>query len=789
MANAELSVMLTAKGNLEGELKSARGRVKELDAQIKQLNSSGQGIGDDLADEYRTATRAAAKLSEELNKVNTNVKKTANESTSAAAKIGKAWTKTASVFSNDLVAGLSGAALLLFAKNAVNTFSQVQDASSALQATFGANGDALIAWSRTSADALNLSQLEALNAAQTFAIFAESAGLAGTAMQKFSIDLATRAADLASYFGGTTADAVTALSSGLAGQSEVLRRYGIFADDAALKAQALALGIYKGNGPLNAQQKILATQAVIMKGSARAMGDVSRTADSMANQIKDAQQQMADFKATTGETISIALGPILRIVNSAAKAFNSLNGPIKTVATAVGLVGIAALIATPRIIAFKANLHQAGLAGGSFKGSVKNVAGFMAGPWGIALAAGSLALTYFAQQSAEADARVQGFKDSIDSATGALNSSGVAKIAEQLMTDISSQDWSTLERLGFGVDEVTAAIIGGDDAWKAFHTRVNMARTEMDYWNSDRGLLSTVQNNAYGLRDEIQRGKDAFAAAGKAAEVAGVKVDGMGNDLAGAADSAAEATRKILPLTRAMNRFGHALDVRNALKAWKKSLNDYAKKPTQETADAAAAAFESVVGTYKEGGKAQSQFVADNYAKMTKIIKDSGLGKALTDPLKDAKTEADKVLQTLRQIDSQPISITYTSTGMPSYAQPGWVNPVRKATGGYIAGPGTGTSDSIPALLSNGEYVLRAAAVSRLGVGNLNRLNHADKMSDPALLARLASSGEAPVSAGGPLIGSIVVNNPSADIDVEKAVTRGLRRAERIRAELAASHG
>ena len=37
------------------------------------------------------------------------------------------------------------------------------------------------------------------------------------------------------------------------------------------------------------------------------------------------------------------------------------------------------------------------------------------------------------------------------------------------------------------------------------------------------------------------------------------------------------------------------------------------------------------------------------------------------------------------------------------------------ATGGLIRGPGTGTSDSIPALLSNGEYVIRAAAVRKLG--------------------------------------------------------------------------
>jgi TP901 family phage tail tape measure protein len=49
------------------------------------------------------------------------------------------------------------------------------------------------------------------------------------------------------------------------------------------------------------------------------------------------------------------------------------------------------------------------------------------------------------------------------------------------------------------------------------------------------------------------------------------------------------------------------------------------------------------------------------------------------------------------------------------------------ATGGHIKGPGTGTSDSIPAMLSNGEYVIRANAVKAIGVDTLNKLNQADR--------------------------------------------------------------
>jgi tape measure domain-containing protein len=45
------------------------------------------------------------------------------------------------------------------------------------------------------------------------------------------------------------------------------------------------------------------------------------------------------------------------------------------------------------------------------------------------------------------------------------------------------------------------------------------------------------------------------------------------------------------------------------------------------------------------------------------------------------------------------------------------------ATGGYISGPGTGTSDSILARLSNGEFVMTAAAVRAFGTDALNQMN------------------------------------------------------------------
>jgi TP901 family phage tail tape measure protein len=64
---------------------------------------------------------------------------------------------------------------------------------------------------------------------------------------------------------------------------------------------------------------------------------------------------------------------------------------------------------------------------------------------------------------------------------------------------------------------------------------------------------------------------------------------------------------------------------------------------------------------------------------------------------------------------------------------PIWMGPAPKtpalAAGGHIRGAGTGTSDSIPAYLSNGEYVIKEKAVRKYGVETFDALN-AEKFAD-----------------------------------------------------------
>lgn len=107
--------------------------------------------------------------------------------------------------------------------------------------------------------------------------------------------------------------------------------------------------------------------------------------------------------------------------------------------------------------------------------------------------------------------------------------------------------------------------------------------------------------------------------------------------------------------------------------------------------------------------------------------------KAALEELKDIKVaptldeEAQqKLLNDLAALAKQAgVILTIPATVTAQAPQGGTVDPSipAAATGGILRGPGTGTSDSILARLSNGEGVLNARAVQHYGAGMVHQLN------------------------------------------------------------------
>jgi tape measure domain-containing protein len=104
---------------------------------------------------------------------------------------------------------------------------------------------------------------------------------------------------------------------------------------------------------------------------------------------------------------------------------------------------------------------------------------------------------------------------------------------------------------------------------------------------------------------------------------------------------------------------------------------------------------------------------------------------AITDWITGAQSFGDAMKNILQQLIAQLIQAAIYATIVAACTGGGggfaarWKGAFGKglASGGSVAGPGTGTSDSVPAMLSNGEYVMNAQAVDRLGVPFLNGLN------------------------------------------------------------------
>jgi len=118
-----------------------------------------------------------------------------------------------------------------------------------------------------------------------------------------------------------------------------------------------------------------------------------------------------------------------------------------------------------------------------------------------------------------------------------------------------------------------------------------------------------------------------------------------------------------------------------------------------------------------------------------------------------------------------------------------WVDPgVKFASGGMVRGPGTATSDSILARLSAGEFVMRAAAVNRVGAGFLSRLNgFADggMVMPSRSIPSFASGGLVSGGVGGATVNLVFPGGSfelRADSETVGALTREARRAGMLNA-------
>ena len=302
------------------KVQDATGKVRVAEAQLNQVRASGKATQAQIVaaeEKYEKALRDEATAS---GKAATAAKGLAsaqqahNDAQAAGTQrtgvLSKATGALSGAYQN-LKSHVVGAFLAYQgAKIAINWIGSTITAASNLNeevnkstVVFGKSARSVLDWSKNSATAFGQSRQEALASAGTFGNLFRTIGLTDDASAGMSMRLVELAGDLASFNNASPADVLEAMRSGLVGETEPMRRFGVDLSDAALKAESLALGIYSGTGNLTQAQKAQAAYSLMLKQTTLAQGDFARTSDGMANQQRILSAEWANAKGTLGQAL------------------------------------------------------------------------------------------------------------------------------------------------------------------------------------------------------------------------------------------------------------------------------------------------------------------------------------------------------------------------------------------------------------------------------------------------------------------------------------------------------
>jgi hypothetical protein len=227
----------------------------------------------------------------------------------------------------------------------ITAASDLSENVSKVKAIFGEGAESVIADSNKMARAFGTSKNEYLDAAGKFGGLFKGAGFSGKATADLSQQFVRLAGDASSFFNTDFETAFMKLRSGLAGEAEPLRDFGVFLTEDATKAYAYAHGIAKVGQELTNQQKIQARSAQIMAALSDARGDQARTAGGVANLARNAMGSLENL----GATIGTALLPVVtKVLTGATSVIGAIAhwAETSTILSSIGSI-IDSTIVTP----------------------------------------------------------------------------------------------------------------------------------------------------------------------------------------------------------------------------------------------------------------------------------------------------------------------------------------------------------------------------------------------------------------------------------------------------------
>lgn len=209
------------------------------------------------------------------------------------------------------VAGGAAAAAGVLVGKGVGMASDLEQSIGAVDTVFKGSADQIHAWAKSAANDLGLTQNEYNELATLMGTQLKNGGTALDELGGKTNDLMTLGSDLAAMFGGSTADAVGALSSALKGERDPIERYGVSLKQASIDAKAAEMGFTKVGGSLSDEAQQAATLALIMEQTADAHGTFAKESDTLAGK----QQRL---EATLGNLTTRLGTAFLPLVSTAA---------------------------------------------------------------------------------------------------------------------------------------------------------------------------------------------------------------------------------------------------------------------------------------------------------------------------------------------------------------------------------------------------------------------------------------------------------------------------------------
>lgn len=247
-----------------------------------------------------------------------------------------------------LATGAGIAAVGYGVKKAVEGASNLNETLSKTGVVFGQSADVVTSAADDMAKRFGIPKREMLDAASALGLMAKGAGQSQKEAADFSVSMSKLAMDAASFYNVPLDQALEKIRSGLSGESEPLRAFGVFLTEDAVKAQALAMGLSQTGDKLTEGQKIMARSALIMQGLGDAQGDLERTSGGYSNQTRELWGRLQNLADQIGTTMLPAFTDLITIVNDTLDTFTSDFGKMQSVMstfvgyikTAIGTIGV-----------------------------------------------------------------------------------------------------------------------------------------------------------------------------------------------------------------------------------------------------------------------------------------------------------------------------------------------------------------------------------------------------------------------------------------------------------------